>query len=358
MRELTGSPLARRVLLGLFLVLLGAAVASVLAPFVISMLWAGILAYASWPLYVRLLKGLRGHGFPAALGMTFFMSAAVVLPTLWLLLLLRTESSQLVDYLASELAAGRLHPPAFVASMPMMGPDIAAWLDAMLADPARLKMELKTHLRDLDTQALALLGGVGKNIAKLGFALFTLFFIYLHGQSLVKQTRTILIALLGERAGGYLDAVANATRGVVYGIVLTAFVQGAVAGLGYWVAGLPAPVTLAAITVLLAMIPFGTPVVWGAASMWLLFAGQTAAGIGLLLWGTLVVSWIDNIVRPMVISGMVNIPFVLALFGVLGGLAAFGLVGLFLGPMILAVALAVWREWLEEYSASRQESTP
>ena len=358
MRELTGSLLARRVLLGLFLALLGTAVASVLAPFVISMLWAGILAYASWPMYVRLLNGLRGHALPAALGMTFFISAAVVLPTFWLLLLLRAESGQLVDYLASELAAGRLHLPAFVAALPVVGPDIATWFDAMLADPVRLKTELKTHLRDLDTQALALLGGVGKNIAKLGFALFTLFFVYLHGHSLVKQTRTILIALLGERAGGYLNAVANATRGVVYGIVLTAFAQGAVAGLGYWVAGLSAPITLAAITVLLAMIPFGTPVVWGAASLWLLFTGQTAAGIGLLLWGTLVVSWIDNIVRPMVISGMVNIPFVLALFGVLGGLSAFGLVGLFLGPMILAVALAVWSEWLGEHSASRQESTP
>jgi len=358
MRELTNNPLARRVLLGLFLALLGTAVALVLAPFIISMLWAGILAYASWPLYVRLLNGLRGHALPAALGMTFFMSAAVVLPTLWLLLLLRTESSQLADYLMAELAAGHLHPPAFVASLPVIGPDIAAWLDAMLAEPARLKSELKTHLSDLDAQALALLGGVGKNLIKLCFALFTLFFVYLHGQSLVKQTRTILIALLGERAGGYLDAVANATRGVVYGIILTAFVQGAVAGMGYWVAGLSAPITLAAITVLLALIPFGTPVVWGAASMWLLFTGQTAAGIGLLLWGTLVVSWVDNVVRPMVISGMVNIPFVLALFGVLGGLAAFGLVGLFLGPMILAVALAVWREWLEEHPAVRQEKAP
>ena len=151
---------------------------------------------------------------------------------------------------------------------------------------------------------------------------------------------------MGDRTEGYVNAVGNTTRAVVYGIVLTAVVQGAVAGLGYWVAGLPAPATLAAVTVLIALIPFGTPVVWGSAGLWLLFTGQTTAGIGLLLWGVLVVSWVDNIVRPMLLSRASNIPFILALFGVLGGLAAFGLVGLFLGPVILAVALAVWREWL------------
>ena len=163
---------------------------------------------------------------------------------------------------------------------------------------------------------------------------------------MLAQSRTILTGLLRERADGYLDAVANTTRAVVYGIVLTALVQGLVAGLGYWVAGVPAPATLSAVTVLVALIPFGTPFVWGSAALWLLFTGQTTAGLGLLLWGVLVVSWIDNIVRPMVLARGSNIPFVLALFGVLGGLVAFGLVGLFLGPVILAVALAVWREWL------------
>jgi len=187
---------------------------------------------------------------------------------------------------------------------------------------------------------------VGKNIVKLGISLFTLFFAYLHGLSLLAQARTVLKGLLRERTDGYVNAVGNTTRAVVYGIVLTALVQALVAGLGYWVAGLPAPVTLMAVTALVALIPFGTPLVWGAASMWLLFTGQITAGIGLLLWGVLVVSWVDNIVRPIMLSRGSDIPFILALFGVLGGLAAFGLVGLFLGPVILAVALAVWREWL------------
>jgi predicted PurR-regulated permease PerM len=126
------------------------------------------------------------------------------------------------------------------------------------------------------------------------------------------------------------------------------------AGIGYWFAGLPAPVFLAVVTTLSALIPFAVPLIWGGASVWLLITGHTAAAIGLGLWGTVAVSWIDNVVRPMVISGATRIPFLLVLFGVLGGLAAFGLVGLFVGPVILAVALAIWREWLLENSAARE----
>lgn len=340
------SETVRLIVLGLFVALLGAAVAVVLAPFVVSMLWAGILAFATWPMYVRLLRMAGNRAWLTALGMTLFMSGVVVLPTLWLFFLLQADAGTLADHLAAEMAAGRLRPPAFVASLPIVGPELAAWLQAVMVEPMRWQTEIKSLIGKLDAETWALVGGVGKNLAKLGFALFTLFFVYLHGHSLLEQARSVLKGLLGERTQGYVDAVANTTRAVVYGIVLTAIVQGLVAGLGYWVAGLPAPATLAAVTALIALIPFGTPLVWGTAGLWLLFTGQTAAGIGLLLWGLLAVSWVDNIVRPMLLSRGSNVPFILALFGVLGGLAAFGLVGLFLGPVILAVALAVWREWL------------
>jgi predicted PurR-regulated permease PerM len=336
----------RLIVLGLFVLALGSAVALVLAPFVVSMLWAGILAFASWPLYVLLLRWAGGRAGLTALVMTLLMAAVVVLPTVWLLLLLQADASVLADHLTAEMAAGRLRPPAFVAALPLVGSELATWLNAMLAEPMRWRTELKSLIGNLGAETWTLVGGVGKNLIKLGFALFTLFFVYLHGLSLLEQARTVLRGLLGDRTEGYVDAVGNTTRAVVYGIVLTALVQGAVAGLGYWVAGLPAPATLAAVTVLIALIPFGTPLVWGTAGLWLLFTGQTVAGVGLLLWGLLVVSWVDNIVRPMLLSRASNIPFILALFGVLGGLAAFGMVGLFLGPVILAVALAVWREWL------------
>ena len=103
------------------------------------------------------------------------------------------------------------------------------------------------------------------------------------------------------------------------------------------------------------LIPFGTPLVWGSIGVWLLLTGKTAAGIGLLVWGAVVVSWVDNLIRPIVISSATQIPFLLVMFGVLGGLSAFGMVGLFLGPVILAVLMAVWRQWLD---AEKAEATP
>jgi Predicted permease len=159
--------------------------------------------------------------------------------------------------------------------------------------------------------------------------------------------RRMVHQVLGQRGDNYLQTVANTIRAVIYGILATALAQGALAGLGYWAAGLPAPVLLAVITLLFSFLPFGTPLVWGAASIWLLVHGQIAAGVGLALWGALVVSWIDNLIRPLVISSAVHIPFLLVLFGVLGGILTFGLLGLFLGPVILAVLLAIWREWLQ-----------
>jgi predicted PurR-regulated permease PerM len=164
----------------------------------------------------------------------------------------------------------------------------------------------------------------------------------------LEQVVAVLRRFLGERLDPYLSAVGGMTKAVVWGLIATAIGQGFVAGLGYWWAGVPAPVLMGAITAVIAMIPFGTPFAWGSIGAWLLLTGNTVEGIGLLLWGALVVSWVDNLVRPLVISNATRIPFLLVMFGVLGGLAAFGLVGLFLGPVVLAVLMAVWREWLEE----------
>jgi predicted PurR-regulated permease PerM len=109
-----------------------------------------------------------------------------------------------------------------------------------------------------------------------------------------------------------------------------------------------APVFWGAATGVVALLPFGAPLVWGSIGAWLVLRGDVGAGLGLLLWGALAVSWIDNLVRPLIISGVAKVPFLLVMFGVLGGLAAFGLIGLFVGPVALAVLLAVWREWVTD----------
>ena len=340
--------IARRVILGILLGGLLVLSYAVLHPFIVPVAWAGIIAYATWPLYRRLRARMRRYPTLAALLMTLMLTAALVLPALWLASLLRTELGTAISTVTGAIRAGTLALPDFIRNLPWAGDALQRLLEQLTGDPENFGTQMNAWVRQGLDQAVALIGDVGRNAAKLGFALITVFFLYRDGDKLLRQVQKVLRRFLGERVDGYLIAVGSMTKAVVWGLVATALAQGVVAGLGYWWAGVAAPILLSAVTALIAMIPFGTPFAWGSIGIWLLISGDTVGGIGLLLWGALVVSWVDNLVRPLVISNATRIPFVLVMFGVLGGLAAFGLVGLFLGPVVLAVLMAVWREWMEE----------
>ena len=340
--------IARRVILGILLGGLLVLSYAVLQPFIVPVAWAGIIAYATWPLYRRLRARMRRYPTLAALLMTLMLTAALVLPALWLASLLRTELGTAISTVTGAIRAGTLALPDFIRNLPWAGDALQRLLEQLTGDPENFGTQMNTWVRQGLDQAVALIGDVGRNAAKLGFALITVFFFYRDGDKVLRQVQKVLRRFLGERVDGYLVAVGSMTKAVVWGLVATALAQGVVAGLGYWWAGVAAPILLSAVTALIAMIPFGTPFAWGSIGIWLLISGDTVGGIGLLLWGALVVSWVDNLVRPLVISNATRIPFVLVMFGVLGGLAAFGLVGLFLGPVVLAVLMAVWREWMEE----------
>jgi predicted PurR-regulated permease PerM len=339
---------ARRVILGFLLGGLLLLSYAVLHLFIVPVAWAIIIAYATWPLYRRLRARLWRYPALAAFLMTLMLTAAIVLPALWMGMLLRTELGTAIGALTAQIRQGSFTLPDFIRALPGIGDYLQGLLNELTGDPEAFKAQLIDWLRQGSDQAVGLIGDVGRNAAKLGFALITVFFLYRDGERVLAQVHAVLRRFLGERVDGYLKAVGGMTKAVVWGLVATALAQGIVAGLGYWWAGLSAPVLLGAVTAMVAMIPFGTPVAWGSLGIWLLVIGNTVEGIGLLLWGALVVSWVDNLIRPLVISSATRIPFLLVMFGVLGGLAAFGLVGLFLGPVVLAVLMAVWREWIEE----------
>lgn len=339
----------RQILFALFVVIICIGVWVVLAPFFTAIAWACILAYVSWPLYIWLLNKLGKKDTIASLLMTTFMAAAVIIPILWLFWVLKAELSIATSIFTVKLANGGIVLPKFIAELPFVGTDINAWLTKVLANPAEFKNEAHALLMNADQKFIGIIGGISRNLATMGFALLALFFAYKGGLKFMTQSEQVVESLLGIRARSYFQAAGDATRGVIYGIVLTAIAQGACAGIGYWIVGLDAPIMLAAITTLFAMLPFATPFVWGGIGLWLILTGNTVAGVELLLWGALVVSWIDNIIRPIILAKSVKIPFLLAFFGVIGGVSAFGFIGLFLGPVILAIAYAVWQEWLESH---------
>jgi predicted PurR-regulated permease PerM len=348
--------IARRLIVVLLLGGLALLGYAVLHLFVVPVAWAAIVAYTTWPMYLRIRRVIKRPS-PSALVMTLLLAAAFVLPMLWLVLMLRAEVGAGYSAIVGLLSKGPIVLPHFVQDIPGAGPILQNALDQFTQNPATLRAQIAGWMDKGTVEALKILGGVGRNAAKLGFALVTVFFLYRDGERLMDQLQRVLHSFIGARVDGYLTAVSSMTRAVVYGLVATALAQGFLAGLGYWAAGVDAPVLLGALTVAIAMIPFGTPFVWGSIGVWLLLKGEIGAGIGLLAWGTFVVSWVDNLIRPLVISSATQIPFLLVMFGVLGGLAAFGLIGLFVGPVILAVLMAVWREWLEGTHAIEQDSS-
>jgi predicted PurR-regulated permease PerM len=318
----------------------------VLDPFIVPIVWAAILAFVTWPGYVWLIGKCRGRTTVAALAMTAVVSAAVIAPIAWLAVVVRFELVQAYHETQTLLAGGAL-PPA-ILKLPWIGDQLRDLAARAAQDPHALGAELRNITDHSLEQIGHVVGNIGRNVAKLLLTVISLFFVYRDGARVAAQLARALEQMLGPRVHNYLEAIGRTVKAVVYGLVLAAVVQGLLVGLGYWAAGVGAPVFLAALTTVCGLIPFAAPAIWACVWAWLLLEGNTVAGIGLLIWGGVVMGWTDHVVRPFLISREAQIPFLVVLFGVLGGLAAFGLVGLFIGPVILAVLLAIWREWQHE----------
>jgi predicted PurR-regulated permease PerM len=319
----------------------------VLEPFIVPLVWAAILAYVSWPAYARVLAWTRGRAIVAALIMTAIVTAAVIAPLAWLGVVLRLELVHAYHDIHELLTGGVQLPPA-VLKIPWLGDQLRELAARAAQDPHMLGFELHRLADNSFDQVTHVIGGVSRNVVKLLLAVVSLFFVYRGGARFSFQVGRALEQVLGPRVHNYLLAIGQTVKAVVYGLVLAAVIQGVLVGIGYWVAGIGAPVFLAALTTVCGLIPFAAPAIWLGIVLWLLMKGSTVAAIGLAVWGGIVMGWTDHIVRPFLISREADIPFLIVMFGVLGGLAAFGLVGLFVGPVILAVLLAIWREWLHE----------
>jgi len=346
--DLPTAPWFRRLLVAALILGIVLLTFSVLRPFVVPLIWGAILSYVSWPLQQRIVRAVRGRNGLAALLTTILVTLAIVVPLAWLVLMVRVEAVNGYAKVQTFLASKPSLPPA-LHDLPWIGAWAQNMLEQLSADPTAIREQLVMTLEQSSIEVSKLIGGVGRNVAKLFFAVLSMFFLLRDGPRLVREARAILEGILGPRVHDYLDAIGSTTQAVVYALILGAIAQGTVAGIGYFFAGVEAPVLMGAITVLIALIPFGAPLVWGSLALWMLINGHLGHGIFLMIWGLLIVSWVDNLVRPMVISNATRMPFLLVVFGVLGGVLAFGLVGLFIGPVLLAVSLAIWREWLEEH---------
>ena len=232
----------------------------VIRPFMVAIAWAAILTCVSWPLHLRLLARLRGHRCAAAFAMTVMLTLALGVSLLWSGLLLRSEGVAAVREAAALLQAG-VRLPERIVSIPWLGPWLQERLLELGGDRAAWGRQVSERVGQWGGNAMRIVGDLGLNSLRLGIALLTVFFLFRDGDHLLDELRGVLRGLLGDRVQAYFTVVGDTTRAVVYGLLLAAFAQGLLAGLGYWVAGVSAPAFWGAATALIALIPFGAPLV-------------------------------------------------------------------------------------------------
>jgi len=337
--------LAERILMGLLLGGVGVGCALVLTPFFSAILWAAILVFTTWPVFLQLRTRLGGHGRWAAGLMVALTSLVVVLPLGLAAPDSAAEVNNLRTLVQDAIRAGLPHAPGWVGDIPVIGNTLTDLWNRWADDLSVLGEALRPYLGLIAEGGFVLLLGVAQGVLLFLVALFVAFFFYVHGEPIAARLAVILHRIAGDRAERLIAVTGATVRGTVYGILGTALVQGILTSLGLWVSGVPRPVLLGAVAGLLSVLPIGAPMVWIPASLWLLGTDQIGWGIFMAIWGAVAISGSDNIIRPWFIARGAQLPFLLTVLGILGGAVAFGLLGIFLGPALLAVGYTLMNEW-------------
>lgn len=330
-------------LLALALLLAGCLV--VLRPFFSGLLWAVVLCFSTWPIYRRVFEMMGRRRTLAALTMSVGMMLVLLLPFGIIGLTLADSVKELTTATRAWLDEGPPDPPAFLKRVPGIGVTVDTYWRETADDGAKLLQEAKHWVEPVGRGVLKAGLAMGRGVLEIALSIFVAFFLFRDGVNAADRLTTGVVRLAGERGRRLLGVAGNTVRGVVYGILGTALVQAVVAGIGFAIAGVPGAGLLALLTFFLSGIPAGPPLVWVPAAFWLFHRGDTGWGIFMLVWG-MGVSSVDNLVRPWLISQGSEMPFILIFFGVLGGVVAFGFIGVFLGPTLLAVGYRLVEEWV------------
>lgn len=317
----------------------------VLRPFLAAILFAAAVVISSWPMYLRLLGAMNGRRTLAALVMTLTLTLLVILPLALVAYNMADDVTRLYEELRRAIETGSADPPAWIRQIPVVGESAYEYMVELMHSRTQM-MELAKRMLDPARKYL-LSGGIvlGTAVAQISLAVFVCFFVYRDGFQLLSSVAVGMHNVIGDGAAKVADIVSQTVRGVMYGVLGTALAQALVAALGFAIAGVPGVPLLGVATFIASMVPVGPPLIWGGAALWLFDQGSTSWGIFMLVWGLVLISGVDNIIKPMLISRGSSLPFLLVLLGVLGGVIAFGFVGLFIGPTLLAVGYSLMRDW-------------
>jgi predicted PurR-regulated permease PerM len=323
--------------------------------FLVPVLAALIIAFASWPLYRRLLATVGGNRTIAA-------TCAILLILTFLIVPIAFASTyafnEIHEWVVWAVEANRVGAPTphWIMALPVVG----GWLDEQwtltLNHPGGIgeliQLVSGANIGSIYRGVVAAGGSAFSLLLALLFMLIALFFTYRDGEAFAAQIDRIGERILPTRWERISRVVPATISSTVTGMTLIAIGEGVVLGIAYWLAGVPSPVTLGALTGLMALIPGGAPLSFTLVSMYLVASGSPVAGVALFIWGTVELFIVDKTLRPKLVGGPIKLPFLPTFFGLVGGVKTMGFVGLFVGPVLMALLVAIWREWLHETEAT------
>ncbi|HUV99189.1 MAG TPA: AI-2E family transporter [Gallionella sp.] len=312
--------------------------------FIHALLWAVVIGIATWPLRVLVEARTRLGNTGVAIVMTSIVAALFFFPIGYALFHAATEASAVAHWILGAQKSG-IAVPAWLSGIPKVGGEAAGWWREYLSDPAALSALIGHGDNATLSEFVRRFGAqIAHRMLTLVFTIVVIFFVYRDGRELARKTLGLLNKLTGESGDRYGLQAAVAIRATVSGLVLVGLAEGLLIGISYVLAGAPHPALLSLATGVLATIPFAAPIIFGAVSIILLIQGSTVAGISVFAFGMLVLFIGDHFVRPNIIGDAVKLPFLWVLLGILGGVEVFGLIGLFVGPALMALVMTMWRD--------------
>jgi predicted PurR-regulated permease PerM len=331
----------------------------ILQPFLGAILFAGVLCFSTWPAFVHLRERLGGRAWLAALVVVLLMVLLLALPVALAAQSLVLHSSDVVEMVRGFLdQRSTIELPAFIRNLPMVGPWLNDYWQILMQSRDELVALARRFADPAKALAVTLGRAIGNGLIQVLIALFVAFFFYRDGERVRRLLLEGMVRLAGPQYGGQIIVTAqSAVKGVVYGLLGTAFAQAAVAVIGFLIAGVPGAFLLGALTFILSLVPMGPVLVWGGAAAWLYFRGEPGWAIFMVVYGVAVISSVDNFVKPLLMSRAGNLSMLLVVLGVFGGAIAFGFIGLFVGPALLAIAWNLMKIWLDPVDPESGETS-
>ena len=317
----------------------------VLRPFLTAVCFALILVVATWPAFERLQQLLGGRRTLAALLMVALATLVFVVPPALVASSIDHHVAGTIRLVRDLSQHGVPPPPAWIADVDVIGPQIYARWQVLAGGGPEAAERIQAFVAWARQQLIDAGLGLGNAVVQLAVAMLTAFFLYRDGAAARLTLITAGRRIAGDHAPRLLRVAYATVIGVVYGVLGTALAQALLILLALWITGIPAALLLGLLLFLLALIPFGPLLIWGPAAVWLYLDGEIGWAIFIAIWSVAAGLLTDNVLRPYLISRGSDLPLLLIVFGVVGGAVAFGILGLFLGPTLLAVGYELIREW-------------